>query len=427
MAGTVGKIYDYTPADIDRACASYRTGGPLPRDFYVSPDIFKADMDRIWRRYWLYAGHVCIIPKPGDWMTWNIGYDSVIVSRGQDNEIRAFHNTCRHRGAKVCREEHGSGRAFTCPYHAWTYELDGRLRTPTEREFGVHQSKLGLHPVPLKDIGGILFVALGDDPVSFERVVEEVAPKMLHQGLNDAKLAKTMRYHVKANWKLIFENNRECYHCNTAHPEYVKGTYDTARFVPNLEAEVEQQTEAALCRFRNLGLEIDGVMASSEMTGAYWRAARTPLMEGWKTQSLDGKPVAPLMGTFREKNAWSDGTLRTTIFPNFWQHASDDHAVSTRITPLDATNCQVDVYWFVHKDAVEGRDYQLDKLMPFWQRTSEQDWEICTANQAGVLSPRYEPGPYSKVRETNVQHFIDWYLGALAGPRGHLKSVGASA
>jgi len=168
-------------------------------------------------------------------------------------------------------------------------------------------------------------------------------------------------------------------------------------------------------------------MASSEMTGAYWRAARTPLMQGWKTQSLDGQPVAPLMGTFRARGEWSEGTLRSTIFPNFWQHASDDHAVATRLTPLDATTSQVDVSWFVHKDAVESKDYTLEKLLPFWQRTSEQDWNICEANQAGILSPRYEPGPYSRIRETNVQHFVDWYLAALGGPRARLKQVGASA
>src|SRR5437660_181824 len=112
-------------------------------------------------------------------------------------------------------------------------------------------------------------------------------------------------------------------------------------------------------------------MASSEMTGAYWRAARTPLMEGWQTQSLDGKPVAPLMGTFRARNEWSAGTLRSTIFPNFWQHASDDHAVSTRITPVDATTSQVDVYWFVHEDAVEGRDYDLARLMQYSAKLCE--------------------------------------------------------
>ncbi len=158
MAGSPNAIYDYDAERIEALCGTYRGAGPLPRPFYTSPEVFKADMDRIWRRHWLYAGHSCLIPQPGDWMTWAIGFDSVIFARGKDGELRAFHNTCRHRGARVCREEHGHGRAFVCPYHAWTYDLDGRLKTATEREFGVHPSKLGLHPVPLKNVAGLLFV-----------------------------------------------------------------------------------------------------------------------------------------------------------------------------------------------------------------------------------------------------------------------------
>jgi Rieske 2Fe-2S family protein len=416
-------------AEIELLRSSYSRGGPLERAFYVSSDIFNADLDRIWRRHWLYAGHACQIPKSGDWMTWAIGADQVVIVHGADDRVRAFHNTCRHRGARVCGGEHGHSRMLVCPYHAWTYELDGRLRTATEREFGVHQSELGLHPVALKDLGGLLFVALAADPVPFDEGAAEIAAQMVHQGFGDAKLAKTIRYSVKANWKLIFENNRECYHCTTAHPEYVAGTYDTARFDPARGEEVDRQTDAAAARFHALGL--GAAEASSAMTGKWWRVTRAPLMEGWKTQSLDGAPVAPLMGTMRAKNTWSDGTLRCTVFPNFWQHAGDDHAVATRLTPLDATTTQVDVSWLVHKDAVEGRDYTLERLLPFWQRTSEQDSTICEAQQLGVSSPAYKPGIYSKTRETNVQHFIDWYLAALApepasSGKSHLHEVKAA-
>ncbi len=128
-----------------------------------------------------------------------------------------------------------------CPYHAWTYDLDGRLKTATEREFGVHQSKLGLHPVPLEECRRACCSSRSATiRSSFDRVAADVGEKMKHQGLEDAKLAKSVRYTVKANWKLIFENNRECYHCNTAHPEYVQGTYDTARFSPQTLPEVER-------------------------------------------------------------------------------------------------------------------------------------------------------------------------------------------
>ena len=403
--------YDYDAARVGKLKAAYVSGGPLQREFYTGTDVFNADLDRIWRRHWLYAGHACQIPNEGDWMTWNIGSDTIVLTRGADGDVRAIHNSCRHRGSRLCRGDHGNSRLLVCPYHAWTYELDGRLRTPTEREFGIHQSKLGLHPVALKDLGGVLFVALGPEPVSFDEGAEEIATQMQHQGFADAKLAHTKRYTVSANWKLVFENNRECYHCDNAHPEYVKGVYDTARFNETNLPEVDRQAALANDRFEALGL--GRAEAASAMTGTYWRVTRAPLMEGWKTQSLDGTPVAPLMGTFRAGGRWSDGTLRATVFPNFWQHASDDHAVATRLTPLSPSTTQVDVSWFVHKDAVEGRDYSLEKLLPFWQRTSEQDWVICEANQAGVSSPAYIPGPYSKTRETNVQHFVDWYLSVL--------------
>src|ERR1700752_5331312 len=123
---------DYDAEQIAALCSAYPGAGPLERPFYTSHEIFKADIDRIWRRYWLYAGHSCLIPRAGDWITWAVGHDSVIIARGKAGDIRAFHNTCRHRGSRVFREEQGIALAFVCPYHAWTYDLDGSLRTATE-------------------------------------------------------------------------------------------------------------------------------------------------------------------------------------------------------------------------------------------------------------------------------------------------------
>ena len=413
--------YDWPADRIADLCRAYVPGGPLARPFYADASVFAADLDSIWRLHWLYAGHACQVSNPGDWLTWNVGADTVVVVRGCDDKVRAFHNVCRHRGSRVCNSEHGHDSALVCPYHAWTYGLDGQLKTASEREFGKPRADLGLLPVGLKEAGGLLFVALSDDAGSFDEAVAEIAPKMAHQGFADAKLAKTIRYVVKANWKLIFENNRECYHCANAHPEYTSGTYDVARFDPAQLPLVEAETVKANKRFHALGL--DGAIATSAMTGNYWRCTRAPLMANWVTQSLDGTAIGPLMGTMRAKNAWSGGTLRCTVFPNFWQHASDDHAVATRLTPIDATTTQVDVSWFVHKAAVEGRDYTLARLMPFWQRTSEQDWTICEANQAGVSSPAYRPGPYSATREPNVQHFVEWYLSALAAGATQIRAA----
>jgi Rieske 2Fe-2S family protein len=400
---------------IDALLRAHVPGGPLTRAFYVSQTVHEADLERIWRSHWLFAGLACQIPLPGDRMTWSVGSDTVLLVRGNGGAVRAFHNVCRHRGARLCADETGHGRLIVCPYHAWSYELDGRLRIATEAEFGVAQNQLGLLPVQVRSIAGLLFIALGPDPEPFEAAMTTIAPKMAQQGLEEARVAHRIRYRVRANWKLVFENNRECYHCATAHPEYVRATYDVDRLSPGLLPEVERQEQAADRRFRAMGL--DGAVASSAMTGPWWRCTRAPLMEGWQTQSLDGRPVSTLMGRMRSLDAWSCGTLRTTMFPNFWQHASDDHAVATRLNPVDATTTEIDVIWLVHRDAQEGRDYTLERLLPFWQRTSEQDWAICEAQQAGVTSPAYVPGPYSLTRETNVAHFIDWYLAALAGRR----------
>jgi glycine betaine catabolism A len=409
--------------EIETLVRNHRPAGPLVRDFYLSPMVFEADMARIFRRHWLYVAHTCMLPNPGDWVTWCIGTESVIVVRGQDDRIRAFHNTCRHRGSRICRDETGHASRLVCPYHRWTYDLDGRLMTRTEREFGVKPEELGLQPIALRETAGLVWISLADEPPDFDAAANDIATRLRHHGMDRAKVAKRVTYRVKANWKLVFENNRECYHCTPNHPEYVKGTYDVARADARQEEEVRRATEEANARFASMGLDTGD--AWSGMTGAYWRAHRTPLVAGWSTQSLDGEPVAPLMGAFRERGEWSRGTLRTTVFPNFWQHASDDHAVATRITPTAADECVIDVWWIVDKDAVEGRDYDLAKLMPFWQCTSEQDWRICEDQQLGVSSSRYVPGPYAKNLEANVAHFVDWYLREMLPRRAPLKALSA--
>lgn len=394
---------------VRRLAAEQRPGGPLAGPFYTSPEVFQEDLARIWRRYWLYAGHTCQIPRPGDWFTYAVGSDLVIVVRGEKGEIRAFHNTCRHRGSRVCPTETGSSRRLTCPYHAWSYGLDGQLMMDPKAEFGLDRSQLSLHPVEVRTVAGIVFVALSDDPVDFEEASSTIERKLKPHGLERAKLAHKIDYVVKANWKLVFENNRECYHCPPNHREYNLATYDVHRdnavADPKLRAEMEAIVAETNARFRSLGL--DEGDAELTMTDAHWRCRRSPLMKGFTTQSMDGKPVSTLMGDFKERDV---GTLRTTVFPNFWQHANDDYACASRLTAISPTETHVRVLWFVDRDAQEGKDYTLDRLLPIWKLTSEQDWDICRWNQQGVSSSRYVPGRYSMTKEQNVAHFIDWYL-----------------
>ncbi|MBM3568972.1 MAG: aromatic ring-hydroxylating dioxygenase subunit alpha [Alphaproteobacteria bacterium] len=400
--------------------ATYRPGRGLERELYTDPGVYQADFERIFRRHWLFAGTGCMIPNKGDFHTWRIGSDTVLLVRGEDGQVRAFHNTCRHRGMQVCAAEQGRAQRLMCRYHGWTYGLDGRLMKDTAKEFGVGREELGLKPIKLVEAADLLFVSFAENPPDFSGALADIRPKLGHHRLDRAKVAKAVSYDVRANWKIVWENNRECYHCPTCHPDYTKATLDVPRFEPKRMAEVARVTKAANDRFAALGL--DQGDQYSLMSGAFWRVHRAPMAEGWITQSIDGKPVSTLMGDLKER---SFGTLRMSIFPNFWQHVSDDHAVATRITPVAADRCRIDVWWLVDRDAVEGKDYTLDRLLPFWKDVSEQDWQICEDVQAGISSSSYEPGPFSKVQETNVAHYLDWYIGEMTAkpPARRLKRV----
>jgi Ring hydroxylating alpha subunit (catalytic domain) len=146
--------------------------------------------------------------------------------------------------------------------------------------------------------------------------------------------------------------------------------------------------------------------------GRWWSANRTPLAPGFVTESMDGAPVAPPMGSYAGHDV---GTLRVRTEPNFWCHASADHAVLTRLAPAGPELTRIRVQWLVDREAVEGRDYELERLLPFWRLTSEQDWNLCERNHAGVRNPAFIPGPYSRSREYNVIAFVEWYLGRVAG------------
>ena len=415
MDGTPLKARHPVAPEISRLVGDHRPGGPLERDFYLASEVFAADLARIFHRHWIFVGYAPQVPRPGDFFTYKVGSESIIVLRDRAGVIRAFHNVCRHRGSRICKTEQGNAHRLVCPYHRWTYELDGSLVLDTAREFGVDKAELSLRPVAIEDAAGLLFVSLALDeaPPDFSEALATIRRKMKPHALERAKIAHQIDYVVKANWKLVFENNRECYHCPPNHKEYNTAAYDVQRDVamldPSLQPGMDAIVARANARFRTLGLDEGDAM--STMTGTAFRCHRTPVMEGFVTQSLDGKPLCDrLMGDIKE---WDSGTLRTTVFPNFWQHTNCDYAAAARLTPIGPDETHVRGYWLVDAGAVEGKDYTLDRLLPIWDLTNKQDWTICEDQQAGVSSRAYVPGPYSRIRERNVAHFLDWYLSEL--------------
>jgi Rieske 2Fe-2S family protein len=394
------------------------TGHSLLRPFYSDPEIYKLDVTAIWRRGWLFAGHSCEIPNPGDFFSLNIDTDSILIIRGESGEAHALHNVCRHRGSLICDDPCGHVRHLACPYHRWTYALDGTLLHAPGMQEDLPKSDLALRRVALREFEGLIYISLADEPPDFDLAQEVLGCVARPQGFTRAKIAKAVDYLVKANWKLVWENNRECFHCNANHPQYIKANFDHYN-ADDTTTRIREQIAVAVKR-SEAKWAANGLAVSHKQTGMttfpdadrniWFSANRTTLVDGYVSETMDGSQIAPLMGDYRDPDV---GTVRMRSLPNFWNHSSCDHGVSTRLLPLGPDLTAIRVWWLVDQNAVEGRDYDLTKLMPFWQLTSEQDWEICERQQRGVNSSAYTPGPYSTYKEYNVDAFIRWYLKQL--------------
>jgi Rieske 2Fe-2S family protein len=411
-------VTDPASRRLDELIAQRVPGHALPRAFYTDEEVYRFDVERIWRRGWLFAGHSCQVPEPGDYFTLDVDADSILLVRGDDGTVHGVHNVCRHRGSRLCAEGSGHVHRIVCPYHQWVYARDGALLSCRGMPADLDKGALGLHRVHVREAAGLLYVSLAPEPPDFEPARQVLGAFARPQGLTRAKLARLIDYDIRANWKLVWENNRECWHCNVNHPQYIKANFDhynaddTPERVRQQIAEVVARSEA---EWAAAGLAVShkraGMTVFPDADGVWFSANRTPLVEGYVSETMDGKQVAPLMGDYSQPTV---GTLRLRTLPNFWNHSSCDHAVSTRLLPAGPRLTKARVLWLVDQGAEEGKDYDLRELLPFWQLTSEQDWQLCETQQCGVNSSAYTPGSYSPYKEYNVDGFVRWYLKALA-------------
>lgn len=399
---------------IKERIASRRPNYGLPRPFYHEELLYRTEMEYIWRGGWLFAGHSCQIPRPGDYFLYDVGEDSVIIVRDDDGQVHALYNVCRHRGSLICEASEGHVKRFICPYHQWTYDRGGRLLLYRGMQDGLDKSELGLHRAHAREVEGMIFISLAPQPLDFEPAAATIGPVARPQGLARAKVAKIMDFDVHANWKLVWENNRECYHCNVNHPQYIKANFDHYNADDTIERvalHLNLVTERSEAKWAEMGLEVRAETGMTEFpdpeNNIWFAANRTPLVDGYVSETMDGKQVAPLMGDYTDPDV---GTMRARMLPNFWIHASCDHSVAVRLTPNDLDHTAIRMIWLVDEKAEEGVDYNLDTLLPFWLLTAEQDWGICVNQQRGVSSHAYTPGPLSTYKEYNLDRFLRWYL-----------------
>ncbi|MEM8732294.1 MAG: aromatic ring-hydroxylating dioxygenase subunit alpha [Pseudomonadota bacterium] len=400
------------PYELDALMAAYAPGHAMPRGFYTSQAVYDYDMTRVWNRNWLWAGHVSQIPNPGDYVLFDYGPESIILVRDRDGDIRAHLNVCRHRGSRVCTEASGNTRVFVCPYHAWTFELSGKLRAGQTMGADFNPSKWGLFPVRVTVFQGLIFVCTDADTPELEPYLTRLAPLTAPYGLDKLKVANTASYPVPANWKLAVENYMECYHCGPAHKDYSRShSLKSPREMEGLIGPLQARAAQVGLSAEELDLSGD---AATPFTSAYYR--RYPLFDGYKTGSKSGGALAPLLGTLK---GFDGGATDMGIGPLNWFLIYSDHMVGYRFIPRDLQNTDIQVVWFVHEAAEPGRDYDTDHLTWLWHVTSLDDERIIRHNQSGINSHYFRPGPLGEM-ETAIQSFYEFYFGMIepdGGPR----------
>ena len=395
---------------LSRLVAMQKPGYALPRVFYQDDELYAHELDRIFMRSWIYAGHESEIPEPGDYLRVDFADESVVVVRNGSGGLSALINVCRHRGSRVCLEARGHASKLVCPYHGWTYDLSGDLRGAAQMPEGFDKAQLGLKKAQVRSFCGMMFINLAAQPVSFDVIEEDLTESLKPYGLEKARVAHRQTYPIAANWKLAEENYSECYHCAPAHPEYSRGHGLALPDDQYADALKQVMARATACGLSDR--ELNYSRLDSGEVGNDRSYERYPLLRGHVTGSRDGKPLAPLLGDIRD---YDGGATDFQIGPVTHALAYCDHIVIYRFTPRSVSACECDISWLVNGDAEEGRDYKVDELTWLWDITTQADQKIIEHNQEGVNSRFYEPGPYSSMEDCTVR-FVNWYLAAIQQP-----------
>lgn len=346
----------------------------LPQRYFISQEIFEKEEDGIFSRHWLLVGHQSEIATPGDYFVRNVlpspkGYgttsagESVIIVRDKSGEIGAFYNVCRHRGTRLCEEQRGHGAAIQCPYHAWTYGLDGRLigapHMDEVKEFA--REKYSLRAVNCERWEGFIFVNLDDDARPLAEWFAPLEGKFSRWNLPQLRSAKRVEYDVNANWKLMFENYSECYHCPGVHPMLSKvSPYDSA----------------------------ENDLTEGPFLGGFMKISKG------KSLTMSGEACAMAINQEQEQEG-GERVFYYSLFPNMLLSMHPDYVMVHQLWPQSPERTLILCDWFFHPDAFSRDVFKPEDAIEFWDMTNKQDWHVCELSQQGIASRAYEPGPYS--------------------------------
>jgi Rieske 2Fe-2S family protein len=351
-----------TPAFRKTADAFTSGARTLPQRYFVSPEIFAKEQEKIFSAQWVLVGHQSQIAKAGDYFVQEVAGESLIIARDQRSEIRAFYNVCRHRGTRLCEDAAGHSSTIQCPYHAWTYALDGRLvgapHMTGETIPGFDKADYSLHAVRLALWEGFIFVNLGDGLVSLEEWFAPLAGKFSQWNMPRLRSAKRIEYDVRANWKLIFENYSECYHCPGVHPMLSKvSPYDSA----------------------------ENDLTEGPFLGGFMKVHKG------KSLTMSGNTCALSVGDGNDLQH----VFYYSIFPNMLLSMHPEYVMVHQLWPQAPDRTLIHCDLLFHPEAFDRSDFHPDDAINFWDITNKGDWHVCELSQQGIASRVYQPGPYS--------------------------------
>jgi Phenylpropionate dioxygenase and related ring-hydroxylating dioxygenases, large terminal subunit len=353
----------HAPPLFRRTVDTFRAGAKtLAQKYFVAAEVFAREQNIIFAKQWMLVGHQNEIANAGDYFVTQLADENLIILRDPRSTIRGFYNVCRHRGTRLCETTAGKLRAIQCPYHAWTYALDGRLIGAPHMDDvrGFDKAEHSLFPVNLAIWEGFIFVNLAKTGMPLSEWLAPLSGKFVHWNLPGLRSARRIEYEVKANWKLIFENYSECYHCPGVHPALSKLTpYDSA--------------ENDLC---------DG-----PFLGGFMRIAKG------NSLTMSGNACALPVGDISAED--HGRVFYYSIFPNMLLSMHPDYVMVHQIRPHAPDRTLILCDWFFHPEASDQPGFNPQDAIDFWDMTNRQDWHVCELSQAGIRSRVYEPGPYS--------------------------------
>ncbi len=358
----------------------------LHRDCYLSEEIFRRERERIFAREWFCVGREAEIPAPGDYVTRDVAGESVLIVRTLDGRLAAHYNVCRHRGARLAPEcSRGSfAGGIRCPYHSWTYTLEGALRTAPFLEDGedLSRDELSLHPAGVDTWGGFVFVHL--EPAEARTGGRTLAAQLggavdrvRRYPLAHLRTARAISYEIRANWKVLLENYNECYHCGPVHPEL-------CGLVPAFK--------------QRGGADLDWERGIAHREGA------------WTFTATGTSDRAPFPGLDQDERTRHKGEL---LYPNLLLSLSAEHVAAFYLRPHGPGRTTVHCDFLFHPDEMARPGFDPSDAVEFWDLVNRQDWSICESVQRGMGSRKFETGYYAPMESwsLDIRRYVREKLG----------------